>query len=59
MHSNARFMLRKNGAAVPSGNGAFRIFGNRHAVSLHETRSVFYIQKILLIHSFINQINSL
>ena len=43
MHSNVRIMLRKNEAAVPFCNGAIRV----------------YMQENLLIHSFINQINSL
>ena len=43
MHSNVRFMLRKNDAAVPFCNGAIRV----------------YIQENLLIHLFINQITSL
>jgi hypothetical protein len=43
MHSNVRYMLRKNDATMPFGSGAFRI----------------YNQEILLIHLFIHQINSL
>ena len=43
MHSNVRNMLRKNDAAMPLGNGAFRIFTREN----------------LLIHLFIHQINSL
>ena len=43
MHSNVRYMLRKNDAAMPFGHGAFRIF----------------TQENLLIHLFIHQINSL
>ena len=43
MHSNVRYMLRKKDAAMPFCIGAIRV----------------YMQKILLIHLFINQINSL
>ena len=43
MHSNVRFLLRKNAAAMPYGMGALRV----------------YMKENLLIHSFINQIHSL
>ena len=43
MHSNVRFMLRENDAAMPCRIEAIRV----------------YIQGNLLIHLFINQINSL
>ena len=43
MHSNVRIMLRKNDAAMPFCMEAIRV----------------YMQQILLIHLFINQIYSL
>ena len=43
MHSNVRFMLRKDAATMPFCIGAFRV----------------YMKQNLLIHLFIHQINSL
>ena len=60
MHSNVRNMLRKNDATMPLCNGGIRVYAAlRRAFRVPQSRALFYLNNLLLINLFINQINSL
>ena len=60
MHSNVLFMLRKIDATMPLCSGGIRVFAAlRRAFRVTQSRVLFCLNNLLLIHLFINQFNSL
>ena len=75
MHSNVHFMLRKIDATMPFCRGGFRVYAAlcrvfrvpqsrafadlRLASRVTQSRILLYLNNLLLINLFINQINSL
>ena len=59
MHSNVRFMLRKNDATMPFSRGGFRVYADLCLASCVRQSRIFFYLNLLLINLFINQINSL
>ena len=75
MHSNVLSVLRKIDATMPLCSGGIRVFAAPHrafrvpqsrafadlrpASCVSQSRVLFYLNNLLLIHLFINQFNSL
>ena len=60
MHSNVLFMLRKIDATMPTCSGGIRVYAALcRAFRVAQSRVLFCLNNLLLIHLFINQFNSL
>ena len=60
MHSNVLSVLRKNVATMPLCSGGIRVYAAPClAFRVPQSRVLFYLNNLLLINPFINQINSL